>query len=204
MEITTEHAMSVGVLSVIDHTSLLGALRCIGTTIDLDTIEINRLEKKSTIIIDEQASEKVRSNMVEQNQVRDWIGAGGKMIVFPQYGPNSYPISDDSVVFHYHNAIFSPQDITVDTNQGLYNHPNIIDIKNWCDAGSIISFGDIQVNMNLSVNILMKTKSTKMPFMVVRKYGQGNIIYLALHLHYTCIHNFLIIIRKYINSLQIF
>jgi GlcNAc-PI de-N-acetylase. len=189
MEITTERAMSVGVLSVIDHTPLLGALQCIGcTAIDLDTIEISRLEKKSTIIIDEQASEKVRSNMAAQNQLKDWIWTGGKMIVFPQYGPNICPVPDDSVVFHYHNAIFSPQNITIDTSQGLYHHPNIIDLKNWCDTGSIISFGDIQVKMNLPVSIPMKIKSTKMPLMVVRKYGQGNIVYLALSLHSQFLH----------------
>jgi hypothetical protein len=183
MEIGAEHAMPVGVLSVIDHAPLLTALRYIGcTTIDLDTIEISRLEKKSIIIIDEQASEKIRSNIVAQNQIKDWIGAGGEMVVFPQYGPNICPIPDDSIVFHYHNTISSPQDITIDTNKGLYNHPNIIDIKNWYNTRSIISFGDIQAKMNISVNVPMKTKKTKMPLMIERKYGQGSIIYLALSL----------------------
>ena len=67
--------------------------------------------------------------------------------------------------------------------QSLDNYFNSVDIKNLYTAGSIISFGNIQVNRSLSATMPIKTKSTKLPLMIARKYGQGNIIYLALELH---------------------
>ena len=117
MAIAMESNNSVGVITVIDHSPMVDALRRINCkVINLDTTEINTLEKKSTIIIDEQASEKIRFKSVIQNQLKEWILAGGKMIVMPQYGPHSYQFPDDSVVFKYSDAIISHKDITVDTN----------------------------------------------------------------------------------------
>jgi LmbE family N-acetylglucosaminyl deacetylase len=184
LEIKTEHSVPVGVLSVIDHTPLLGVLRYIGcTVIPLDTIEKSEFKKISAIIFDEQTSVKLRSNMVAQNQLKDWIRDGGTMVMFSQYGPDICPVPDDSVTFQYHNAVLSHQDIMVDINQWSNKNPNIIDIHDLYNEGSIISFGGIQIKANLSVNIPLQIKSTKMPLIVTRKYGQGNIIYIALHLY---------------------
>lgn len=184
IDINTGEKQPIGVLSMVDQTPLLLALQRIGyPCIDLDTAGIHCFEKISTVIIDEQSLKKVNSHSMTLKKLKDWIWTCGKMIVFPQYGPNANQVPDDSVVFSYKNPIVSMQDIDVDTAQFLFHYPNVVEVKEWQRTGSVISYGEIHVKMNMTVTIPIRSRYTKMPLMVVRHYGQGVIIYIAFNLH---------------------
>ncbi len=182
--INTGAKQSVGVFSMIDRTPLLFALQHMGyASIDLDTANIRWSENISTVIIDEESSKNINSNPNVKKKIRDWIWAGGKLVVLPQYIPHTSQVPDDSVVFSYNNSVISMHNINVDTTQFLFHYPNIIDIMKWQNAGSVISYGEIHIKMNMPVNIPITSQSTRMPLMVFRHYGQGVIIYIALNLH---------------------
>jgi hypothetical protein len=184
IDINTGTKQPIGVFSMIDQTPLLFALQHIGYPyIDLDTADIQCFEKISTVIIDEESSKNVNSHPSMKRKIKDWIWAGGKMVVLPQYGPRANQVPDDSVVFSYNNSIVSMQDINVDTAQFLFHYPNVVEFKKWQSAGSVISYGEIHVKMNMPITIPMKSQRTKMPLMVVRDYGRGIIIYIAFNLH---------------------
>lgn len=174
----------IGIFTVVDQSPLLVALRRIGyPVITLDTVDLHCFENISTVIIDEQSSKKVDSNSNTKKQLTNWILAGGKMIVLPQFYPNEVPIPDDSVIFNYKYPIISTNDITVDTACFAFNDPNILKFKNWQNAGSAIAYGEIHVKKSMPVSIPIKSQSTKMPLMVVRHYGLGSIVYIAFNLH---------------------
>jgi hypothetical protein len=184
IDINTGAKQPIGVFSIIDQTPLILALQRIGYPyIDLDTADIHCFENISTVIIDEESSKSANANPLMKRKIKDWIWAGGKMVVLPQYDPNANQVPDDSVVFRYNNSIVSMQDINVDTAQFLFHYPNVVEVEKWQRAGSVITYGEIHIKMNMPVTIPIKSQRTKMPIMVVRHYGRGIIIYIAFNLH---------------------
>ena len=184
IDIKTGTKKPVGVFSIIDHTPLLSALHHIGYPyIDLDTADVHCFENISTVIIDEESSKKVNSHPIMKRKIKDWICAGGKMVVLPQYDPDVSQVPDDSVVFSCDNSIVSMQDINADTASFLFRYPNVVEFRKWQSAGSVISYGKIYVKMNMPVTIPVKSQLAKMPLILVRHYGQGIIIYIAFNLH---------------------
>ncbi len=184
IDIKTGTKQPIGVFSMISRTPLLFALQHIGyPCIDLDTADIHRFENISTVIIDEESSKNINSNPNKKRKIKDWIWAGGKLVVLPQYGPQGIQVPDNSVVFSYNNSIVSMQDINIDAAQFPFHYPNVVEVKKWQSAGSVISYGEIHVKMNMPVTIPITSQRTKRPLMVVRHYGRGIIIYIALNLH---------------------
>jgi len=184
LEINAGAKQPIGVFSMIDQTPLFLALQRIGyPSIDLDTADSHWFENISTIIIDEESSKSATSNPVMKRKIKDWIWAGGKMLVLPQYGTHANQAPDDSVVFHYNHSIVSMQELNVDSAQFPFQYPNVVEVKKWQSAGSVISYGEIHVKMKMQVTIPVISQQTKMPLMIVRHYGRGIIIYSAFNLH---------------------
>jgi GlcNAc-PI de-N-acetylase len=184
LEINTGAKQPIGVFSMIDQTPLFLALQRMGyPSIDLDTVDSHWFENISTIIIDEESSKSAASSAVMKRKIKDWIWAGGKMLVLPQYGTHANQIPDDSVVFQYNHSIVSMQEINVDSTQFPFHYPNVVEVKKWQSAGSVISFGEIHGKMKMPVTIPVISRQTKMPLMIVRHYGRGIIIYSAFNLH---------------------
>jgi hypothetical protein len=184
IDISAGAKQPIGVFSTVDQSPLLSALHRLGYPyIDLDTTGLHYFENISTVILDEQSSEKVNSNPITKKQLNDWIWRGGKMIVLPQFGSNANQVPDDSVVFSYKHPIISAQNINVDTAQYSFKYPHVVEVKKWQTAGSVISYGEIHVKKNLRVTVPIQSQSTKTSLMAVRHYGHGIIIYIAFNLH---------------------
>ena len=184
LEINTGARQPIGVFSMIDQTPLFLALQRMGyPSIDLDTADIHWFENISTVIIDEESSKSAASNPIKKRKIKDWIWAGGKMLVLPQYGTHANQVPDDSVVFQYNHSIVSMQEINVDSAQFPFQYPNVVEVKKWQGAGSVISYGEIHGKRNMPVTIPVISQRTKMPLMIVRHYGRGIIIYSAFNLH---------------------
>ena len=117
MELHTHGRCSVGVFSTIDQSPLTLALHRIGyPSVNLTPVEDkSRIDSISTIFIDEGSSKILDSYPERREKLKNWITAGGKMVVFPQYDPHANHIPDDSVVFKYNNAIISMTEVRVDT-----------------------------------------------------------------------------------------
>jgi LmbE family N-acetylglucosaminyl deacetylase len=184
IDIHTTGKQPIGVFSMINNTPLSLAMHRIGyPTVDLTNADIHEFKNISTVLLDEESSKNLNSHPDITRILKEWISAGGKMIVLPQYGPHPNQIPDDSVVFNYHDPILSATEINVDTAQFLFHYPNVVEVKNWQTAGSVITYGDIHVKMNMPIAIPLTSQRTKMPLMVVRRYGRGSIIYSAFNLH---------------------
>ncbi|HVN48465.1 MAG TPA: hypothetical protein VMU30_06535, partial [Bacteroidota bacterium] len=184
MEIKRGSIRPVGIISAIDRSPLLTALHRIGyPCIVLDSIHQREIEHVSAIILDEQSSNKFGADPRSKKLLRDWILAGGKFIVLPQFNLPAFLMPDDSVTFHYQHPILSSNDFDADTAQEIFTNPNIVKMTKWQNAESVIAFGDLNVKRGLSVTVPVQSQATKMPLVVIRRYGQGAIIYSAFDFH---------------------
>ncbi len=174
----------IGIITAIDQSPLLIALRRIGyPCVLLDSVNQRSLQQVSTIILDEQSSKKIDAQASTKKQFIDWIMTGGKLIVLPQFDSIGLQIPDDSMTFCYQHPITSSNDLDADMGQSVFKNPNIVNMAKWQNAESVIAYGDLQVKTKMSVLIPVKSQKTKMPLMVIRRYGQGVIIYNAFNLH---------------------
>ena len=134
----------------------------------------------STIVVSGHSSSLISSPSFSKI-LQKWIQAGGRIILFPQMQKFNFP--DDSVMFSSLHTTTQLSDIVLTNGHPIISYPNSIhidDLKQWLFAFSRV---DLMFNENIHPTVIVKSKKTNHPLLVIRPYGKGEIIYCSLNMN---------------------